>query len=161
MGASGAGPGLSRCSTRSVSPSVRRRGLILLCHRGRGHRCLEHVQDMFVYAAKILRFGFLLARGENGTSGEGQLIPSAVNRYTDLSRRGSRRIVYTSQSGPHRDDPQVVPHPREKQKCIAKSRIWSNPDFSRDATATSEAAQSAHFYSSTMRGIACGAQMAS
>ena len=37
----------------------------------------------------------------------------------------------------------------------------SNPDFSRDATAASEAAQSAHFYSSTMRGIACGAQMAS
>ena len=37
----------------------------------------------------------------------------------------------------------------------------SIPDFSRDATATSEAVQSAHFYSSTMRGIACGAQMAS
>ena len=36
-----------------------------------------------------------------------------------------------------------------------------SPDFSRDAIATSEAVQSAHFYSSTMRGIACGAQMAS
>ena len=41
--------------------------------------------------------------------------------------------------------------------AVPQTGLLSIPDFSRDATATSAAAPSAHVSSSTMRGIACGA----